>query len=269
MKCVCPMGGDRTCPDDCPLAVWQGLSEPDRKAQRKPVAEKLYQQGFTMEAIATQLGVNQSTITRDLSNLCNVHNLKSAKTVTNPKGAGRRKGSGRKRISRSRKTDPYKDQIIALSDDGKTCPTIGSAVGINKRVINRVLQDEDIRRDALEELLGAVTAQKFSASGALRIEDAIRIHKERLNKAFEQRVNEEVRRRIAEADDAMRKQNKELLHENIGLQQMLNQRGIFSEAQFNNLLKCIHPDNSASIAIRNELLPFLLKNKQRLVTTLH
>ena len=67
MKCVCPMGGDRTCPDDCPIAIWQVLSPSDRKAQRKPIAARLYRQGFTMEAIATQLG--QSTITEDLRNL--------------------------------------------------------------------------------------------------------------------------------------------------------------------------------------------------------
>ena len=59
MKCVCPMGGDRTCPDDCLLAVWANLPTNDRKTRRKPIAEQLYKQGFTMEQIATQLGVSQ------------------------------------------------------------------------------------------------------------------------------------------------------------------------------------------------------------------
>jgi hypothetical protein len=74
--------------------MWADMSPDDRKAQRKPVAEKLYRQGFTMEAIATQLAVDQATISRDLSNLCSVHKLKPAKTASNPKGAGRPKGSG-------------------------------------------------------------------------------------------------------------------------------------------------------------------------------
>jgi hypothetical protein len=39
--------------------VWANLSLTDQKAQRKPIAEKLYKQGFTMEQIATQLGVTQ------------------------------------------------------------------------------------------------------------------------------------------------------------------------------------------------------------------
>ena len=32
MKCVCPMGGDRTCPDDCPLT--QLIQAFDNRAQR-------------------------------------------------------------------------------------------------------------------------------------------------------------------------------------------------------------------------------------------
>ena len=88
MKCVCPMGGDRTCPDDCPLAVWANLSTTARNAQRKPIAEKLYGQGFTMQQIATQLSVSQGTITGDLRNLLTTNKLKHGMTATNPKGAG-------------------------------------------------------------------------------------------------------------------------------------------------------------------------------------
>ena len=82
MKCVCPMGGDRTCPDDCPIAIWQVLSPSDRKAQRKPIAERLYRQGFTMEAIATQLGVTHVTISKDLRDF--VTELQNAPGATDP-----------------------------------------------------------------------------------------------------------------------------------------------------------------------------------------
>jgi DNA-binding transcriptional regulator LsrR (DeoR family) len=51
------------------------------------VAEKLYKQGFTQEQIATQLGVGQSTIDRDLANLPIVGKLKSAKTASNARSA--------------------------------------------------------------------------------------------------------------------------------------------------------------------------------------
>jgi predicted ArsR family transcriptional regulator len=51
------------------------------------------EQSFTMEQIATQLGVSQNTISLDLRNLSTVDKLKPAKTASNPKGAGRPKGT--------------------------------------------------------------------------------------------------------------------------------------------------------------------------------
>src|SRR5262245_21360810 len=94
MKCVCPMGGNRTCPEDCPLAVWATLSPADRKQQRQAVAERLYRDGYTMQAIATQLGVTKATVHYDLRNCSNIEQLGATKSASNPKGAGRPKGSG-------------------------------------------------------------------------------------------------------------------------------------------------------------------------------
>jgi DeoR/GlpR family transcriptional regulator of sugar metabolism len=48
--------------------------------------EQLYQQGFTMEVIATQLGVSVGTIHHDLRNLSAADKLKPAKTASSPKG---------------------------------------------------------------------------------------------------------------------------------------------------------------------------------------
>ena len=84
--------------DDCPLAVWANLAPADRKAQRKPVAELLFKQGFTQDQIATQLGVSQKTISKDLENYTIGINQNS-KTASNPKGSGRPKGSKPKSTS--------------------------------------------------------------------------------------------------------------------------------------------------------------------------
>jgi hypothetical protein len=78
--------------NDCPLAVWANLAPDDRKAQRKPVAELLFKQGFTQDQIATQLGVSQQMISKDLSGL-----LPGSKPPR-PKG-GRPKGSKPKSTS--------------------------------------------------------------------------------------------------------------------------------------------------------------------------
>jgi hypothetical protein len=111
----------------------------------------------------------------------------------------------------------------------------------------------------------APNPKSFTAKGALRIEDAIRVHKERLNRAYQQQVNEEVIRRIAAADDETRKQNTAMREENLHLSLMLNQRGVFTEKQFGQLLMCVHPDNTASVNIRNEMLRLLVTSKKRLV----
>jgi hypothetical protein len=66
-------------------------------AKHKPIAEKLYQQGFTEQQIADQFGVTQKTISRDLADCCAPQQSKTTKTATNPKGAGRPKGSKKRR----------------------------------------------------------------------------------------------------------------------------------------------------------------------------
>jgi predicted ArsR family transcriptional regulator len=82
-------------PENCPLTAWAALSPSERKIQRQALAEQLYRQGFTMEQIAKQFGVNKAQISRDLANCCDVQQLNPAKSETNPKGAGRPKGSRR------------------------------------------------------------------------------------------------------------------------------------------------------------------------------
>jgi hypothetical protein len=82
---VCPMGGDRTCPDDCPLAMWHGLSLKERKKKRKSFSQRLYQDGYTLEEIAVRLGFKKSTISNDLAEFSKNGKLKHDKTASNPR----------------------------------------------------------------------------------------------------------------------------------------------------------------------------------------
>jgi hypothetical protein len=69
---------------------------PMTKTDRKRLAERLYCDGLTMEAIGKVLGVTKKTISLDLRDLIVTtgDNPQPAKTATNPKGGGRPKGSG-------------------------------------------------------------------------------------------------------------------------------------------------------------------------------
>ena len=68
---------------------------PMTKEDRQRQAERLHKSGLTQMAIADMLGVSQTQISFDLSNLLVTNKSKPAKTETNPKGAGRPGGSGK------------------------------------------------------------------------------------------------------------------------------------------------------------------------------
>jgi hypothetical protein len=134
----------RTIRRTSPIAVWASLSITDRKAQRKSMAERLYRQNFTMEAIATQLGVTKMQISRDLRN-CNIElQLPRTEKRGRPKGSGSgyRKGS---------KSGEIKDRVIQAHDAGVSAGDIAVETGVGERQISRIIKDEQIRRDALDE----------------------------------------------------------------------------------------------------------------------
>jgi len=241
MKCVCPMGGDRTCPDDCPLAVWSGLSKADRKAQRKPVAEKLYQQGFTMEHIATQLGVSKMQISRDLVN-CNIAlQLKPAKTASNPKGAGRPKGSGKSRSERAPKSIEREEEIAALRETGLSTAQIAAQMGLGQRAVSQYLEHIDIRREALAD--PHVDRSALSLTAQQKLDSALRRYQRELDLKFEGRVQAEInqrldhlilpvwRRKIAEA--------KKIYD---------SRRSITNKETFNLIIKCLHTDTRKHVS---------------------
>ena len=252
-------------PETCPLTAWAALSPSERKAQRKSLAEQLYKQGFTMEQIGEQFGVTQQTISNDLENYKELVNQKHAKTARNPKGSGRPKGNNRKRRAKL----PSHKKIVHLAESGVSKKEISSEVGLGERMVDRVLEIENkienARHEIYAELLGAAGSEHFSEKGALRIEDAIRIHKLQLNKAFEQQVNDEVRRRIAAADDATRAQNKQLRAENDSLSRMLQRQRIFVADEYKTIIRCLHPDANPSSEIRHKA--FLLFEPKKFALT--
>jgi IS30 family transposase len=219
------MGGDRTCPDDCPLAVWQSLSEPDRKAKRKPIAERLYKQGFTMEAIATQLGVATWTISKDLKEFS-----PEVKT-SRPKG-GRPKGS-----TKPRKIADKHAKIVALADAGVTKPEIAEQTGVGERMVHRVLEVESARREpVIDPATLSMTAQQ-------KIETVSRQYKAKLDADFYRAVENEVRKRIDEIILPHWKQK-------IGQAQEFfsRRKGLMDKNTFNTIRRALHPDSRHSIS---------------------
>jgi len=242
MKCVCPMGGDRTCPSDCPLAIWAKLSPIGRKAQRKPIAEQLYRLGFTEKAIATQLGVSDRTISEDLRNFEVTSKSTHSKTATNPKGAGRPKG-GRKPIP-APKLDKVQGAVDALVADGHSISRdkIAAQFGVGPSTVQRATESAWAREEVYREIFGLVDFTKITAKH--KLEAAIRIRMKELQRDFERRVQTEVKERMAVANAAVQKAANEAFEkEKWAREFMAKQKKMGTVAEWNNLMLCLHPDS--------------------------
>jgi hypothetical protein len=175
------------------------------------------------------------------------------------------------------------EQLAAsmMLDEGKSRDEVAARTGLGKMVVQLSMERDLGRRETLNELLDAAAADNFTDKGKIKIEDAIRIHKARLDKQFEQRVNDEVRRRIDAANDAVRKHLREVEQQNIALQRLLGQQSLYSPKEFNLLLKCLDSspfsfrlkDDTEEDRIANrelikrfdEAMPLIRDNKDRLV----
>jgi orotate phosphoribosyltransferase-like protein len=217
--------------ENCPIVPWATMSSTDRRAQRQAKAAELEGRGFTEKDIAALLGVNQATISRDLADLCAVHNSKPAKTASNPRGSGRPKGSQK----RAKITDPFEARIITMADAGMSAPEIAAEVDIHPRVVGRLLQDEDIRREA--KTVADIDPASLSMTAQEKLEAAIRQHKRKLDFEFEARVLAECKSRM----DAISLPHyaKELAE----LERSISSRkGIMDRATYRKILSCLHPD---------------------------
>jgi IS30 family transposase len=260
------MGGDRTCPDNCLLQKWWSLPEAKRTAQaRKPLSEQLYKQGYTMEAIATQLGVTHKTISLDLKEICTSGtNSNPVKSATNPKGAGRPKGSKQRKPSKPRKrqTDEAEQTIVALAQEGKSSREIADEVGVEGRAVRHVMERENIKRKA-EAIIDPAT---LSITAQQKLDIAIRQHKKRMDIEFEQRVLAECKERLDSI--SLPHYAKELE----GLERMISSRkGVMDKTTYNKIRWCLHSDHvqdatmkrryDDAFAIFNNLEKLLLSEK--------
>jgi hypothetical protein len=163
--------------------------------------------------------------------------------------------------------DYYRDYMRRRRAGQKAQPKPSAAdnAGLARiRELEAELARERARREA-PELLDAAATKHFSEKGTLRIDDAIRVHKARLDKQFEQRVREEVRRRIDAADDATRAQNKELRAEIWSLTRAIQRGKIFTPEQYKAIIRCLHPDSNPSSEVKHKA--FLLFEPKKLALT--
>lgn len=227
-------------PENCPLTAWAALSSSERKLQRQPLARKLHDQGFSPEDIAKQFGVDVRTIYRDLETFDSVSNAKGdgKDTLGRKKSTGRPKGSGYRKGSKS---EEIKDRVIQARDAGVSSKDIAGEVGVGERQVSRILKDEQIRQDALNE--PRVERSDLSLTAQQKYDAAIRAYQRQLDLSFKQCVLNEVRRRI---DEIILPHWKQQIDQAKELYK--HRRGAMDKSTFNKIRRALHPDSRNSIS---------------------
>jgi len=156
------------------------------------------------------------------------------------------------------------DKIEDLA--GVAAGTANKAFTIHRRMKEAANQAtaETTARLAEDQALARAEAT-FSEKSKVTVAKAIEILSKRQQKMFQTIVGEEVRRRIAAADDATRKHNRDLHAEVLGLRRMLNQKAVFTADEYKTIMVCLHPDNSASQEKRGRAFDLFRQKERRLV----
>jgi len=182
-------------------------------------------------AIAEDLGIDHKTVG------------KARKATGDNSPVDKRTGrDGRKRTSRASRREPVKHKITEMADQGTmTQRAIGKEVGIGQQEVSRVLSDDRIRQQTLTEIFGMVDFTKITAKQKLAA--AIRLRTKELERTFEQRVQGEVKQRMALANATVLKQmNEASQKEQWAREFMAKQKKMGTLAEWNNLMLCLHPD---------------------------
>jgi hypothetical protein len=251
MKCVCPMGGDRTCPDNCLIAVWHSTPPDQRtKERRRPLVEQLAKQGYTQEAIAMQLGVGVGTVCRDMATFSTLENVKGQGRDTRgrKKSTGRPKGS--KRESKRGLVTPQLDKardIVREKLDAKepiSPHKLENEHGISHVTFDMAITAEVARKETIEEKT-ALDPSLLSKTAQEKLDIAIRAHKRKLDAEFEVKTREEVRRWLNEV--SLPQYTKELAE----LERSITSRkGVMDRITYRKILACLHPDRVTDPALK-------------------
>jgi len=227
-------------PDDCPIRVFSDLTPSEQRVERKRIVAKMAEQGFTQEQIAKQLGVSQYTISKDLDgNLLETNKLKSAKTATNPKGAGRPKGSTKSRSERAPKAIEREEKIAILKDAGLTTREIAAEVGLGPRAVDQALEHVAIKREAEAQIDPAT----LSLSAQQKLASAIKQHQHKLSAGYHAHIQEEIRKRLEETI-LPHYREKQAEAEKV----IKARKGVMDKATFNRIRRCLHPDSRQSVS---------------------
>lgn len=209
-----------------------------------------------------QLGVSQNTIHHDIETLSTVDNVKGQGKDTR----GRKRSTGRPKGTTKTRTAPTPDNAQriaeAVLDDHKTLEQVAIDFDLpSVQHVKLAVAAEKARREPKADRadLSLSAQQKFDA--------AIQAYKHKLDRQFEQRVLDEIKKRL---DEMILPSWKKQLAEARTI--YYRRKGILkTKREFNLILSCLHPDGRLSVTdtrlgeafrLFNSLEKFLLDETQ-------
>jgi hypothetical protein len=178
--------------------------------------------------------------------------------------------SHKRRYRSGPKLDKAREIVRPLVASGAAtnASDIGGKNDITRRTVDQAVMLENERLTVLEELGASVSEVGFTVKQGRRLEVAIKAaiarHKRKLDEQFEERTRADVEAWVAKYLAPREREARE----QIELYQSLvaDHRPIFTQAEFNVVLKCLHPDRAmgATHEERNAAMRVFLSQRQRL-----
>jgi ParB-like chromosome segregation protein Spo0J len=216
------------------------------KKDRQRIAELAYQHGYTMDQIGKLLGVSKKTISLDLNGVVTKGN-----NHPRPKG-GRPKSTKKKDTVVTPKqqkpqlppppikTVDAKNRVAGV--DIKVDPAVWQAFNENAQ------QEHKSATSKIGELItsyvdGGEVRAELPKTSQEKVDVAIRHHQRKLDVAFEQRVLDDVRKRLDEIVlPSWRKRIDEA-------QRIFHRRlGVMNKDTFNTIRRALHPDSRNAVS---------------------
>lgn len=135
------------------------------------------------------------------------------------------------------------DKVVQLFDQGLSSSKIAKEVNLGQRMVDRILEVEQARRDGQSDPM--IDPAALSLTAQQKLEAAIRQAKRKLEIEFEARVQAECKRRL---DDVALPHYKKTLEQ---LERWIsNRQGIMDRITYRKILSCLHPDRIADKALK-------------------
>jgi hypothetical protein len=155
--------------------------------------------------------------------------------------AGAPQNKPKRKVAKSKAVKERQDRIVAFSDSGMTSKEIAVETGSIERVVHRVLEVENARREAQAQ----IDPSTLSMTAQERLETAIRQHKRKLDLGFEVQVLEECKRRLDEVSLPSYAKKLSELERSIQIR-----KGVMDRLTYKKILACLHPDRVREPALK-------------------